>query len=59
MKKIHVFLSDFMSISEAAADEACSRARSFGYSDFESMLTTGSDDRSLILETGSNKVSYY
>ena len=40
-----------------AAEEAYSQARAFGFSDFECWLTTGGDDRSLILESGANKVS--
>lgn len=36
-------------------DEAFDAATEFGYTPFESSLTCGGDDRSLILETGTNK----
>lgn len=37
-------------------EEARNKARMFGYSEFEQMLTTGGDDRSIILEnSGANK----
>ena len=46
--------------AEKAAEEFISSAKQFGFSDFEALLTTGADDRSLILKTGSNKVrSFY
>ena len=44
------------SLADIASDEAREAAKKFGYSDFESWLTTGGDDRSLILEhSGANK----
>jgi asparagine synthase (glutamine-hydrolysing) len=46
---------DPLSQAETAAEEAILRAKKFGYTDFASLLTTGSDDRSIILDTGSNK----
>ena len=49
-------LSTLTSTSERYTEEARSMAAKFGFSDFESWLTTGGDDRSLILEgTGANK----
>lgn len=43
------------STSEQYCEEACARASNFGYDTFESMLTTGGDERSLILESAANK----
>jgi hypothetical protein len=39
-----------------ASQEAYDQAQAFGFSDFECWLTTGGDDRSLILKSGANKV---
>ena len=47
------------SVFEEAVGDFMSSAGRFGFSDFEALLTTGADDRSLILETGSNKVRTY
>jgi len=45
-----------ISASEQAAEDARNAAKTFGFSDFEAWLTTGGDDRSLILEgSGANK----
>lgn len=45
-----------MSSAERAAKEACLAAKAAGYDDFEALLTSGGDDRSLInVETGTNK----
>lgn len=39
-----------------AVDEACASAKAAGYNQFEALLTTGGDDRSIIqTETGTNK----
>jgi len=43
------------SVSEHYCEQARTEAMKFGYSEFESWLTTGGDDRSLILESGANK----
>jgi hypothetical protein len=43
------------STSQQYTDEAVRLASKFGYSKFECLLTTGGDDRSLILESGANK----
>jgi len=43
------------SISEQYCDEARAKATECGYNEFESWLTTGGDDRSIILESGANK----
>ena len=43
------------SISEQYCDDARAKASQFGYNEFETWLTTGGDDRSLILESGANK----
>jgi hypothetical protein len=43
------------SVSDQYCEEARAKAIKFGYSEFESWLTTGGDDRSLILESGANK----
>jgi|AntRauTorckE5430_2_1112549.scaffolds.fasta_scaffold00422_10 hypothetical protein len=43
------------SISEQYCEKARAEAIKFGYSEFESWLTTGGDDRSLILDSGANK----
>jgi hypothetical protein len=46
-----------MTRSEQASAAACAQARAFDFNDFEAWLTTGGDDRSLILKTsGANKV---
>lgn len=45
-----------LSLAEQAAEDTKKAAKLFGFSDFESWLTTGGDDRSLILsKTGANK----
>lgn len=45
-----------LSTAEKAIDESCSAAKAAGYNDFEAMLTSGGDCRSLIdEETGTNK----
>ena len=45
-----------MSTAEKEIHEACSAAKAAGYNDFEALLTSGGDDRSLIdEETGTNK----
>lgn len=41
--------------SELAVEEAIAMATRFNYSEFEAWLTTGGDDRSLILDFGANK----
>jgi asparagine synthase (glutamine-hydrolysing) len=43
------------STSEQYCDDARAKASQFGYNEFETWLTTGGDDRSLILESGANK----
>lgn len=43
------------SAADLAAQDARNSAKAFGFDDFESWLTTGGDDRSLILKTGANK----
>lgn len=44
------------SLASRAADEACEMAKEAGFSEFEAMLTTGGDCRSLIdVHTGKNK----
>ena len=49
-------ISKVLSPSVVAAEKAVNAAKLFGFSEFESWLTTGGDDRSLILEaTGANK----
>jgi len=48
--------SSNVSPADRAAEEARAAAKLFGFSEFESWLTTGGDDRSLILEnSGANK----
>jgi hypothetical protein len=43
--------------SEQASAVTCAQAREFKFNDFEAWLTTGGDDRSLILKSsGANKV---
>ena len=44
-----------LSTSEKYVEDAIGMAKKFGFSEFECILTTGGDDRSLILETGANK----
>ena len=44
------------SAATMASQEAYDAASAFGFSDFECWLTTGGDDRSLILKSGANKV---
>ncbi len=44
-----------LSISEQYVMDACDKASAFGYSDFEGVLTSGGDDRSLISDSGANK----
>ncbi len=43
------------SLSDQAAEDARNAAIKFGFSDFEAWLTSGGDDRSLILNSGANK----
>jgi len=44
------------SLASQAVEEACTAAKTSGYNDFEAMLTSGGDDRSMIKkETGTNK----
>lgn len=43
------------SAATMASQEAYDQAQAFGFSDFECWLTTGGDDRSLILKSGANK----
>ena len=43
------------SLAVQAAEEARLAAKSAGFNDFEAWLTSGGDDRSLILATGTNK----
>jgi hypothetical protein len=48
-------VDDNPSVSDQAAAEAQAAAKNAGFNEFEAWLTSGGDDRSLILKSGTNK----